>query len=162
MVQEDSYDLVVGNPPYQGASKMSDSSYLEQHYPKGNADLYAAFLERGLQLAKQGGISALLTLRNWMFIKQFSSIREFLIDKHDLWLLGDMDRGAFEDITDEVVSTVMSIFQKSCPSEEMSIAIQPTPLDDNSRDRYRTNRKRSAVLAQVGRFEFQSDRFTAK
>jgi Eco57I restriction-modification methylase len=161
MVQEDSYDLVVGNPPYQGASKMQDDSYLEWHYPKGKADLYAAFLERGLQLARQGGISALLTMRNWMFIKQFNSIREFLLDKYDLRALGDFDRGAFDEVPNEVLAVTLSIFQKFAPTDKSSIALQPTPLDDLSYDRQRTNRKRAAVLSQVGRFEFQSNRFSA-
>jgi len=159
MMRENAYDLVVGNPPYQGSGKIDDAKYLVKHYSKGKADLYAAFLERGLQLAKPGGFSALLTMRNWMFIQQFTAIREYLLDKHDLRLLGDVDRGAFEDVLDEVVATVMSIFQKIPYSDKTSIALQPTPLDDNSRDRYRTSRKRSAVLAQVGRFEFESDRF---
>jgi hypothetical protein len=140
---------------------MADAKFLAVQYPRGKADLYAAFLERGLQLVKPGGISALLTMRNWMFIQQFSAIRETLLEKFDLRILGDVDRGAFEDILDEVVSTTMSIFRNAEPSSENSVAIQPTPLDDNSRDSQRTNRKRAAVLAQVGRFEFRSDRFRA-
>jgi hypothetical protein len=35
-----------------------------------------------------------------------------------------------------------------------SVAILPTPQSDKSYDRERTNRKRAAVLAHVGRFEF--------
>jgi hypothetical protein len=159
MVREGQYDLVIGNPPYQGTSKMADAVYLSKHYPKGKADLYAAFLQRGLELAKDGGFSALLTMRNWMFISQYSAIREFLIENYDLRLLGDIDRGGFEAIVDEVVSTVMSIFVKKNPSESFSIAIQPTPLDDNSRDSQRTNRKRAAVLAHVGRYEFKTQNF---
>ena len=62
MVREGQYDIVIGNPPYQGTSKMADKAYVEAHYPRGKADLYAAFLERGLQLARPGGISALLTM----------------------------------------------------------------------------------------------------
>ncbi|MDI9636201.1 BREX-6 system adenine-specific DNA-methyltransferase PglX [Geitlerinema splendidum] len=161
LIRENSYHVVIGNPPYQGASKMDDAKYLVKHYPKSKADLYATFLERGLQLAKEGGISAMLTMRNWMFIQQYTPIREYLLDTFDLRLLGDVDRGAFEETLDEVVATVMSVFQKLPSSGETSIALQPTPLDDNSRDRYRTNRKRAAVLTQVGRFEFESDRFTA-
>jgi len=159
MVREGQYDLVIGNPPYQGTSKMADASYLSKHYSRGKADLYAAFLQRGLELAKDGGFSALLTMRNWMFISQYSAIREFLIENYDLRLLGDIDRGGFEAIVDEVVSTVMSIFVKKNPSESFSIAIQPTPLDDNSRDSQRTNRKRAAVLAHVGRYEFKTQNF---
>ena len=71
LIREGTYDLVVGNPPYQGTSKMQDAAYVARNYPRGKADLYAAFLERGLQLARDGGTSALLTMRNWMFIKQY-------------------------------------------------------------------------------------------
>ena len=71
MVKEAGYDLVVANPPYQGTSKMSDSKYVESQYPLGKADLYAAFLLRGLQLARSGGVSAMLTMRNWMFLKRY-------------------------------------------------------------------------------------------
>ncbi|BAY19887.1 hypothetical protein NIES21_57570 (plasmid) [Anabaenopsis circularis NIES-21] len=159
IVRENSYDLVIGNPPYQGTSKMADAGYITKNYPKGKADLYAAFLERGLQLARVGGVSALLTMRNWMFIQQYTQIREYLLSNFDLRLVGDVDRGAFEEVVDEVVATVMSLFQKATPNKAYSIAIQPTPLDDNSRDSGRTKRKRAAVLLQVGRFEFWSDRF---
>ncbi|MCY7285295.1 MAG: BREX-6 system adenine-specific DNA-methyltransferase PglX, partial [Cyanobacteria bacterium CAN_BIN43] len=161
LIREGAYDLVVGNPPYLGASKMADAKFLAVQYPKGKADLYAVFLERGLQLVKPGGMSALLTMRNWMFIQQFSGIREHLLETFDLCLLGDVDRGAFEETMDEVVATTMSIFRNAPPNEEKSIAIQPTPLNDNARDSQRTKRKRAAVLAQVGRFEFRSDRFRA-
>ena len=159
MVQADSYDLVVGNPPYQATSKMDDSQYLMKHYPMGKADLYAAFLERGLQLAKQGGISGLVTMRNWMFISQYSAIREFLIDTYDLRTLGDFDRGAFDEVPNEVLAVTLSIFQKITPGGKVSIALQPTPLEDFSYDRQRTNRKRAAVLIQVGRIEFITSYF---
>ena len=159
MIRENSYDLVIGNPPYQGSSKMADSKYLEKHYPRGKADLYAAFLERGLQLAKAGGLSALLTMRNWMFISQFSDIRQYLIDNFDLRALGDFDRGAFDEVPNEILAVVLSIFRKHKLSDQAGIAIQPTPFDDNSYDRQRTNRKRAAVLLQVGRYEFHTDRF---
>jgi hypothetical protein len=75
MVREGQYDLVVGNPPYQGTAKLADAAYVQKQYPRGKADLYAAFLERGLQLARPGGVSALLTMRNWMFIKQYAALR---------------------------------------------------------------------------------------
>jgi hypothetical protein len=54
MVREGQYDMVVGNPPYQGTAKLADAAYVQKQYPRGKADLYAAFLERGLQLARPG------------------------------------------------------------------------------------------------------------
>ena len=159
IIREGMYDLVIGNPPYQSAGDMAEDYYLKKNYVKGKADLYAAFLERGLQLVKPEGLSALLTMRNWMFIKQYSQLREHLIDKSDLRLIGDLETGAFEEISGHIVSVSMSVFQRGEPSRHSSIALQPTPGDLKSEGN--TDRKRSAVLAQVGRFEFRSDRFRA-
>ncbi|MBK7192721.1 MAG: Eco57I restriction-modification methylase domain-containing protein [Myxococcales bacterium] len=145
MVREGQYDLVVGNPPYQGTSKMADAAYVAKHYPRGKADLYAAFLERGLQLVRDGGVSALLTMRNWMFIKQFSALREWLLETFDLRMLGDVDRGAFDEVPNEVLAAVMSIVRCCRPGETPAVAVQPTPLSDRSYDRERTDRKRAAI-----------------
>jgi hypothetical protein len=112
LVKEGAYDLVVANPPYQGTSKMADSKYIEKQYPLGKADLYAAFLLRGLQLVRKGGVSAMLTMRNWMFIKQYSGLRQGLLESHDLRALHDLSSGAFEEISaaQVVVSVVSSVF----------------------------------------------------
>lgn len=158
LLREGTYHLVVGNPPYQGTNRMVDPRYIKKQYSRGKADLYAVFLERGLQLTCGGGCSGLLTMRSWMFISQFSMLREHLLFKDaDLRLLCDLDRGAFEDILDEVVATVMSLFRKTVPLAIESVAIQPTPLYDKARDTNRTGRKRAAVLAQDGRHTFKID-----
>jgi hypothetical protein len=154
VVREETYDLVIGNPPYQATSKMADSKGV------GAKDLYAAFLERGLELARPGGMSAMLTMRGWMFLGQFAEQRERLLRTYDLRSLGDVDRGAFEDVPNEVLAAAMSVFRRAPPSPDVaSVAMQPTPLSDKSYDRERTNRKRAAVLAQVGRFEFETRGF---
>lgn len=158
LLRESQYDLVVGNPPYQGTSKMADADYVKNHYPLGKADLYAAFLLRGLELAREGGTSALLTMRNWMFIKQYAEVRERLLEEYDLRLLGDFAVGAFDEVPNDVLSVVVSGFRRAQPADTFSVALQPTPLDDKSYDRNRTPRKRAAVLAGVGRFEFELER----
>ncbi len=158
VVREGEYHLVVGNPPYQGTSKMKDARYVAKHYPRGKSDLYAAFLERGLELCRPGGASAMVTMRSWMFLSGFTALREHLLKTFDLRAIGDVDRGAFEEIPDEVVATAMSVFRRSPPADEPSVAMQPTPLSDKSRDSNRTARKRAAVLAQVGRYEFRCRR----
>jgi len=154
IVRESTYELVVGNPPYQGTSKMADAKYVAKHYPRGKADLYAAFLERGLELACPGGMSSLLTMRGWMFINQFRAIREWLLSDFDLRSIGDLAIGAFDEVPNDVLSVAITTFRKSPPTGVASVATQPSPPDDKSYDRQRTNRKRAAVLAQVGRHEF--------
>lgn len=156
IAKEGEYDVVVGNPPYQGTSKMKDAKYIAKNYPKAKSDLYAAFLERGFELCRPGGASAMVTMRSWMFLSGFTALREHLLKTFDLRILGDVDRGAFEEVPDEVVATTMSVFRRFAPAKEPSIALQPTPLSDKSRDSARTSRKRAAVLAQAGLHEFRT------
>ena len=153
IVKEGTYDLVVANPPYQGTSKMADAKYVATHYKLAKADLFAAFLLRGLELVREHGVSAMLTMRNWMFIKQYSDLRQHLLQTFDLRALGDFDRGAFEDVPDEVVSVAVASFARS-PHRTESIAQCPTPRDDRTRDNERTRRKRAATLCHVGRHRF--------
>ena len=131
IVREGSYDVVVGNPPYQGLGKTSFSGYVAKHYPRGKADLYAAFLERGLELTREGGLSALLTMRGWMFLGQFKELRQNVLARFDLRSIGDFDRGAFDEVPNEVLAVAAPVLRKSPYAGLISVAAQPTPLDDS-------------------------------
>ena len=154
IAKEGTYDVVVGNPPYQGISKTESFGYVAKTYPRGKADLYAAFLERGLEFTRLGGTSALLTMRGWMFLGQFAELRKHLLKTNDLRSIGDFDRGAFDEVPNEVLAVCVPVFRRALHPGVASVAAQPTPLDDKSYDRQRTSRKRAAVIAQVGRHEF--------
>ncbi len=154
MVREEAYDLVVANPPYQGTSKMADASYVAKHYKLAKADLFAAFLLRGLQLVRPHCVSAMLTMRNWMFIKQYADLRRYLLQTYDLRALGDFAVGAFDEVPNDLLSVVVSAFRRQTPNETKSVAQQPTPPSDTSYDRQRTRRKRAATLCHVGRHTF--------
>lgn len=159
MVKEGTYDVVAGNPPYQGLSKTSQFDYVTKKYPRGKADLYAAFLERGLELAREGGISALLTMRGWMFLGQFKELRENLLAKSDLRSLVDLDSGAFDEVSaaQVVLSVACSVFRRAAP-DSGAVALRPTPMDDRASTGM-TNRKRAGLLAHVGRYEFDPKGF---
>ncbi|MCU0672306.1 MAG: BREX-6 system adenine-specific DNA-methyltransferase PglX [Myxococcota bacterium] len=152
MLREGNYDLVVANPPYQGTSKMADAKYVASTYPLGKADLYAAFLLRGLELVREGGVSAMLTMRNWMFIKQYAGLRERLLSAFDLRALGDFEVGAFEEVGGFVVSVAASAIWRLAPTTVPSVALKLTSNESDSAAR--TARKRAATLAHVGRHEF--------
>ena len=159
LAKEGTYDVVVGNPPYQGLSKTAQFEYVTKNYPHGKADLYAAFLERGLELTREGGVSALLTMRGWMFLGQFKDLRERILADYDLRALGDFDRGAFDEVPNEVLAVAAPMVRNAPHRGDPSVALQPTPFDEVNYDRQRTNRKRAAVLAQVGRHEFDPKGF---
>jgi hypothetical protein len=153
--RQSTYHIVVGNPPYQATGKMANTTHLDRFYKKGKADLYAAFLERCLQLVTTGGYSALLTMRSWMFTKQYAALREELLSQFDLRALGDLGSGAFEDIppAQVIVSVTATIFSRNPASPLKSVAIRPfdgrTILSSGE-----TQRKRAALLAFSGRIDF--------
>ena len=154
IAKEGAYDVVVGNPPYQAVSKTDSFGYVAKTYPKGKADLYAAFLERGLQYARPGGSAAMVVMRGWMFLNQFRELREALLRENHLRAILDLDSGAFEEVSaaQVVLSVACSIFLRSRP-DRSATALRPTPTDDRASTGM-TNRKRAGLLAQVGRYEF--------
>ena len=155
MVRESAYDLVVANPPYQGTSKMASSKYIEQQYRMGKADLFAAFLLRGLELVRAGGVSSMLTMRNWMFIKQYSELRQHLLETFELRALGDLSSGAFDEINSAqvVVSVAMASFCRLAPHGGESVALRPFS-DETLLRPGETSRKRAATLCHMGRHHF--------
>jgi hypothetical protein len=153
-LREGMYHLVVGNPPYQGTSKIQGEGYLGGSYSRGKADLYASFLERCLELARDHGITALLTMRSWMFDKQYADLRYWLLQNFDLRALGDFAVGAFDEVHNDLLSVTGSVFRKSAMSSDQSSALQPTPPNDRSYDRERTSRKKAATLCGLGVYRF--------
>jgi hypothetical protein len=159
LVREGTYDVVVGNPPYQGLSRASSFGYVAKTFPKGKADLYSAFLVRGLELVREGGISALLTMRSWMFQQQFRDLRKSLLHDDELCALVDLDSGAFEDVSaaQVVLSVSCSIFRRG-KGIATSKAFRPTSKDDRASGGM-TGRKRAGLLAQFGQHNFNPRAF---
>lgn len=152
MVRRGTYDLVVGNPPYQGISKLRDAAYIKSHYPRSKADIYAAFIERGLELTRSGSVCSMLTKRHWMYFTQFEPFRDWLLSLSDVLAIADLDRGAFEEVLDEVVAVSVTVVRSVhlATTAAMSVAVLPTPIIDRSRDAERTRRKQSALRCGVG------------
>jgi hypothetical protein len=159
IAREGRYDVVVGNPPYQGLSKTESFEYVAANYGRGKADLYAAFLERGIELSRPGGASALVTMRGWMSIGQFSELRKWLLHETNLKVLGDLGTGAFSSRSmDDVISTVLVVVLRSA-ADGQAIAVQAGPLADPRRDAGKPFRRHAALLTQTARYEFDPGDF---
>jgi hypothetical protein len=159
LVKEGSYDIVVGNPPYQGLSKTAQFDYVTKNYARGKADLYAAFLERGLELVREGGLSALVTMRGWMFLQQFADLRRRLIHEHDLRAVADLGTGAFSSRSmDDVISTALVVVG-SATGGSSAIAVKAAPLADPRRDAGKPVRRHCALLCQEEVYEFDPKGF---
>ena len=74
------YDVVATNPPYLSGRKMNKrlAELLKDQYPEGKSDLYAAFILRCQELARQNGFVGMLTMHSFMFIGSYENMRDTL------------------------------------------------------------------------------------
>ncbi|MCK7014802.1 BREX-1 system adenine-specific DNA-methyltransferase PglX [Enterobacter roggenkampii] len=77
------YDAVVANPPYMGskfyAPQLKD--FINEYYCNTKSDLYSAFIEQNLRLAKKNKFVGMITIPNWMFLSSFELAREKIISE---------------------------------------------------------------------------------
>ncbi len=159
MLREGTYHLVVGNPPYLGTGKLADPSQYLAAYPSARADLYAGFLQRGLELVQEGGTCGFITLSNWLFLQSYQDLRSW-VRQNRLSMLADLGKAAFTT-GGTLISTCCSIIAK-CNDESLpSIAIRPHSPEEVFRDDLQPLRTQSALLTQRGRIDFNTAAFQA-
>src|SRR3990172_2040853 len=77
------YDCVIANPPYMGGKGMNATvkEIARSQYPDTKSDLFAMFIERGFEMAKDEiGYNAMVTMQSWMFLSSFGKMRETMFD----------------------------------------------------------------------------------
>jgi hypothetical protein len=74
------FDIVLMNPPF-GACSLPAKKEFEKSYPRTKNDLYAAFVERGIQLLKPEGMVGAITSRTGFFLSSFQKWREEILLK---------------------------------------------------------------------------------
>jgi hypothetical protein len=101
------YHCVVTNPPYLNATNANPrlKDLLKTEYEEGKADLFAAFIMRGLRIAGQRGYLGMITQHAWMFLKSFENLRRDLLSQHALRSMVHMGPHAFETVGGEIVQT---------------------------------------------------------
>lgn len=93
------FDVVLMNPPFGEASKPS-KALIDQSFPRTKNDVYAAFVERGLQLLWSGGMLGAITSRTGFFLSSFQRWREEV-------LLQEAQPTVFADLGYGVLDTAM-------------------------------------------------------
>ena len=74
------FDVVLMNPPF-GAGSVVAKKEFEKDYPRTKSDVYAAFVERGVELLHPGGMLGAITSRTGFFLSSFQKWREEILLK---------------------------------------------------------------------------------
>ena len=77
---EKKFDVVLMNPPF-GAGSTRAKKVFERAYPKTKNDVYAAFVERGIELLTNHGRLGAITSRTGFFLSSFQKWREEVLLK---------------------------------------------------------------------------------
>lgn len=87
------YDVVCTNPPYMGGSGMNAtlSDFVKKYFPDSKSDLFACFMERGLQFVKHNGFNCMVTMQSWMFLSSFEKMRIRLMNDNTITNLMHME-----------------------------------------------------------------------
>ena len=101
------YDVVLMNPPFGAVSKPS-KKYVDSRYPRTKNDVYAAFVERGLQLMEPGGYLGAITSRTGFFLTSFQKWREeILLEETDIVTFADLGHGVLDTAMVETAAYVL-------------------------------------------------------
>jgi hypothetical protein len=104
------FDVVLMNPPF-GAASVGSKAYIQRAYPRTKNDLYAAFVERGLELLRPGGYLGAITSRTGFFLTSFQKWREeILLKEAQLIALADLGYGVLDTA---MVETAAYVIRKS-------------------------------------------------
>ncbi len=119
------YDLVVTNVPYKMINELCDElrDYCSREYPDIKGDIANIFLERCIELSKDGGsgVTQIVMPQNWLFLTSYKKQREHQLRNLTWNLLAKLGSGAFETITGEVVNVILLTETKAVPGGDSLI-----------------------------------------
>jgi len=101
------FDVVVMNPPF-GALTSNTKVALTRSYPHSKSDLLAIFVERGLELLREGGRIGAITSRACLFLSSLQQWREqVVLRKARPEVMADLGHGVMDDAMVEAAAYVL-------------------------------------------------------
>jgi type I restriction-modification system DNA methylase subunit len=98
------FDVVLMNPPF-GACSVAAKRDFDKSYPRTKNDLYAAFVERGIQLLNPHGFLGAITSRTGFFLSSFQKWREeILLEEAPPVVFADLGYGVLDSAMVEVAA----------------------------------------------------------
>ena len=109
------FDVVLMNPPF-GAGSLAAKKDFEKSYPRTKNDVYAAFVERGVELLHPRGMLGAITSRTGFFLSSFQKWREEI-------LLKEAPPVVFADLGNGVLDSAMVEVAAYCLEKRQEMAI---------------------------------------
>ncbi len=107
------YTAVVANPPYMGQKNMNAAlkKYLNLNYLLSKSDLFAVFMESGLNMTVKQGLMGMINQHSWMFLSSYEKLREHITINFGIVNMLHLGPRTFEELSGEVVQSVAFILE---------------------------------------------------
>lgn len=102
---EESFDLVIGNPPYGRVTLTKEQRVRFSRSLYGHANLYGVFTDIALRWTRPGGLIAYLTPASFLAGQYYSALRQLLAEQAPPVAIDFVHarRGVFEDVLQETL-----------------------------------------------------------
>ena len=119
-IAENTFDVVLMNPPFGAGSARAKHDF-EKAYPRTKNDVYAAFVERGIErLSPRGRIGA-ITSRTGFFLSSFQKWREeILLKQTPPVVFADLGYGVLDSA---MVETAAYCLEKIAPADNLKCSL---------------------------------------
>lgn len=117
------YHCVVGNPPYMGSKGMNKelTQFVRTYYKDSKADLFAAFIERGLNMSKAKGFTSMITMQSWMFLSSYEALRGKLLEDYFISTLIQIGYNSFPELNSKVAQAAAFVLHNDSPNEHQGV-----------------------------------------
>lgn len=154
------FDIVIGNPPYVRPHKISleDKKFFWKHLKtfKAKSDLYNCFMEKGIDLTKNGGIFSFIVPHTWTSLESFYEIRKYILDNCKIVKLVQLPKKVFQEATVETCIFVLS--KENNPKKRENNKIVVEKLDESERINFVKEYKQSQIRSNhLFNFELYSE-----
>jgi len=113
------FDTVIGNPPYGAWFKVPEAAYFGKHYQvySGVKDVYAFFIEQGLNILEGAGILSFIVPSAWLGGPQYASLRSLLL-RNEIDILVLLP---FDIFSSAYIDTVVVAVSKKNPAKNHNV-----------------------------------------
>ena len=107
------FNIIIGNPPYIRPhhldAKTKKFLWSRSEVVKAKGDIYAAFIEKGIDLLDESGYLSFIVPHSWLSLESFEDLREYILDTCVIRSITLLPTKVFKDAT---VETLIFVFQK--------------------------------------------------
>lgn len=109
-VAEKKYDVVLMNPPFGDGSTRAKKDF-EKAYPRTKNDVYAAFVERGVEILAHRGRLGAITSRSGFFVSSFQKWRTDVLDAAPPVVVADLGDGVLDGAMVETAAYCLELLR---------------------------------------------------